>query len=133
MAKLLQCNNDYCMSCRHCSEDSSVPSILLLQVQVPSTPSMLFSIYTVQIWIVMRKEQKGLAHFLTMIIVGHTRWASPWPYDPLAASLLFCMPQFQGKCFWRFSFQSWNIILWFTEAIFNVPKKLFLCVSYGHW
>ena len=35
--------------CRHSSVDSSAPSILPPQVQVPSTPSMLFSIYIVQI------------------------------------------------------------------------------------
>ena len=31
--------------CRHSSVDSSAPSILLPRVQVPSTPSMLLSIY----------------------------------------------------------------------------------------
>ena len=35
--------------CRHSSVDFSVPSILSPQAQVPSTPSMLFSIYIVQI------------------------------------------------------------------------------------
>ena len=32
------------MGCRHSSVDSSAPSILLLRVQLPSMPSMLFSI-----------------------------------------------------------------------------------------
>ena len=35
--------------CRHSSVDLSAPSILPPQVQVPSTPSMVFSIYIVQI------------------------------------------------------------------------------------
>ena len=37
------------LGCRHSSVDSSAPSILLPRVQVPSTPSMLFSIYIIQI------------------------------------------------------------------------------------
>ena len=40
---------DYNNSCRHSSVDSSAPSILLPRVRVPSTPSTLFSIYSVQI------------------------------------------------------------------------------------
>ena len=37
------------MGCRHSSVDLSAPSILLPRVWVPSTPSILFSIYKVQI------------------------------------------------------------------------------------
>ena len=37
------------LGCHHSSVDSCAPSILPPWVQVPSTPSMLFSIYIVQI------------------------------------------------------------------------------------
>ena len=56
------------LGCRHSSVDSSAPSILLPRVRVPSTPSMLFSIYICHLnWNVKRmkinKKRPGLAHF----------------------------------------------------------------------
>ena len=53
--------------CRHSSEDSSAPSILLPQVRVPSTPSTLLSIY---IWIEScgkdknKQKEAGIGPFL---------------------------------------------------------------------
>ena len=46
------------MGCRHSSVDSSMPSILRPQVKISSTPSMLFSIYIIEIVIGIRKERK---------------------------------------------------------------------------
>ena len=58
----------YKLGCRHSSVDSSAPSIRLPRVRVPSTPSMLFSIYICHLnWNVKRtkinKKRPGLAHF----------------------------------------------------------------------
>ena len=52
--------------CRHSSVDSSAPSTLLPRVRLPSTPSMLFSIYKKSsncifvAWIGMWKERKSI-------------------------------------------------------------------------
>ena len=46
------------MGCRHGSVDSSVPSILPPRVRVPSTPSMLLSIYILQFTIYILHLEK---------------------------------------------------------------------------
>ena len=60
--------------CRHSSVDSSAPSILPPRIRVPSTSSMLFSIYIIQILCLSfeleceknenRQKRPRLAHFL---------------------------------------------------------------------
>ena len=45
------------MGCRHSSVDSSVPTILLPQVQVPSTPSMLFSFIVSVLYLSCEKNE----------------------------------------------------------------------------
>ena len=65
--------NNIFLGCRHNSVDSSAPSILPPQVRVPSTPSMLFSIYIVQtVYLSIefeceknknKQKRPGLAHF----------------------------------------------------------------------